>query len=177
MTDQTDKKLQDVIVAQYQYRHEAEFAAGFLDDAEIPYRLQVDEAAMGMTIATPATLWVRGMDLRHALEVLDLPSPGHAAAPTPASPLPSGPAQRGEVVRKAPAALDRFRLTGTERLLAGALAVAAAGAGGFVPTGPSGSPLLMLAGVIAVVLGLTAILGRTAPVIRNVLRAISGSAP
>ena len=43
MSGNTDRKLQDVVVARYQYRHEAEFAAGFLDDAEIAYRLQVDD--------------------------------------------------------------------------------------------------------------------------------------
>ncbi len=80
MSGRTDRKLQDVVVARFQYRHEAEFAAGFLDDARIPYRLQVDDAAMGMMISIPATLWVRAVDLRRAREILDLPE-GDVSAP------------------------------------------------------------------------------------------------
>jgi hypothetical protein len=81
MAERVDKKLQTVILARYQYRHEAEFAAGFLDEAGIPYRLQIDDPAMGMTIGTPATLWVRGMDVRAALDTLNVRElPSHRAA-------------------------------------------------------------------------------------------------
>ena len=48
-------------------------AAGFLDEAEIPYRLQVDDAVMGLTFDTTAILWVRAMDLETAREILDFP--------------------------------------------------------------------------------------------------------
>jgi hypothetical protein len=81
MAERVDKKLQTVVLARYRYRHEAEFAAGFLDEAGIPYRLQIDDPAMGMTIGTPATLWVRGMDVRAALDTLNVRElPSHRAA-------------------------------------------------------------------------------------------------
>lgn len=71
MSDRVDHKLQDVVLARFQYRHEAEFAAGFLDEAGIPYRLQIDDAALGLPLGEPGTLWVRGMDERRAREVLE----------------------------------------------------------------------------------------------------------
>lgn len=76
MSDRTDRKLQQVAVGRYGYRHEAEFAAGFLDDAGIPYRLQVDDPVLGFSLsASPATIWVLGADERRARAVLehDLP--------------------------------------------------------------------------------------------------------
>jgi hypothetical protein len=69
-----DRKLQEVAVAEFRYRHEAEFAAGFLDDAGIPYRLQIDDAGgdLGLTLGRPAVVWVRAIDADAAREVLDL---------------------------------------------------------------------------------------------------------
>lgn len=74
MTDRVDKKLELVAVGEYAYRHEAEFAAGFLSDAGIPYRLQVDDAGgdLGLTLGGRAVVWVHAMDLDRAREVLDL---------------------------------------------------------------------------------------------------------
>ena len=43
MSERVEKKLQEVPLARYAFRHEAEFAAGFLTDAGIPHRLQIDE--------------------------------------------------------------------------------------------------------------------------------------
>ncbi|HSH76499.1 MAG TPA: DUF2007 domain-containing protein [Longimicrobiales bacterium] len=73
MTRRIDRKLQQVAVAEFRYRHEAEFAAGFLADAGIPYRLQVDDAGgdLGLTLGRPAVLWVRAADLDAAKDVLD----------------------------------------------------------------------------------------------------------
>lgn len=72
MSDRTERKLQQVVVGRYGYRHEAEFAAGFLDDAGIPYRLQVDDPVLGFSLsASPATIWVLGVDERRARAVLD----------------------------------------------------------------------------------------------------------
>lgn len=73
-----DKKLEQVAVAQYAYRHEAEFAAGFLADAGIPYRLQIDDAGgdLGLTLGRSATVWVRAVDLERARDVLDLEGEG-----------------------------------------------------------------------------------------------------
>ena len=69
-----DKKLEQVAVAEFTYRHEAEFAAGFLDDAGIPYRLQIDDAGgdLGLTLGRPAIVWVRAIDVERARDVLDL---------------------------------------------------------------------------------------------------------
>ena len=73
MTDRTDPELEEVAVGQFRYRHEAEFAAGFLRDAGIPYRLQIDDAGgadLGLLNQRPAVLWVRAMDAEAAREIL-----------------------------------------------------------------------------------------------------------
>jgi hypothetical protein len=69
-----DKKLEQVAIGEYTYRHEAEFAAGFLADAGIPYRLQIDDAGgdMGLTLGRSAVLWVLAVDAERAREVLDV---------------------------------------------------------------------------------------------------------
>jgi hypothetical protein len=74
MTDRMDKKLELVALASFTYRHEAEFAAGFLTDAGIPYRLQADDAGgdLGLTLGRRATLWVHAMDVDRARDVLNL---------------------------------------------------------------------------------------------------------
>jgi hypothetical protein len=73
---------QEVILATFRYRHEAELAAGFLLDAGIPYRLQIDDAGgvdFGTTFSRPPVLWVRAADEAEARELLELdqdsPSP------------------------------------------------------------------------------------------------------
>jgi hypothetical protein len=73
VTDRIDQKLQQAVVGEFQYRHEAEFAAGFLTDAGIPFRLQIDDAGgdLGLTLGRPATIWVRIEDAERAREVLD----------------------------------------------------------------------------------------------------------
>jgi len=73
VTRRVDRKLQLVAVAEFRYRHEAEFAAGFLADAGIPHRLQIDDAGgdLGLTLGRPAVIWVRAVDLDAAREVLD----------------------------------------------------------------------------------------------------------
>jgi len=70
--DRSDRKLKLVAVASFPYRHEAEFAAGFLEDARIRYRLQVDDPALGMPLSASATLWVTAMDAERARRVLDM---------------------------------------------------------------------------------------------------------
>ena len=70
-SDREDTKLREVAVASYGYRHEAEFAAGFLEDAGIPYRLQIDDPALGISMSTSAKIWVAAMDERRARAVLD----------------------------------------------------------------------------------------------------------
>jgi hypothetical protein len=72
MGTQMDRKLHEVAVAWYPFRHEAEFAAGFLEDAGIPFRMQVDDPVLGSGVVGNATIWVLGMHEPLAREVLDL---------------------------------------------------------------------------------------------------------
>ena len=78
MSDRIDKKLEQVAVGEFAYRHEAEFAAGFLADAGIPYRLQIDDAGgdLGLTLGRSAVLWVLAVDAERARDVLDTASAG-----------------------------------------------------------------------------------------------------
>ncbi len=65
----------DVPIAEYLYRHEAEFAAGFLEDAKIPFRLQTDDAGGAesfMAGVRPARLWVRPEDVERARDILEI---------------------------------------------------------------------------------------------------------
>jgi Putative prokaryotic signal transducing protein len=73
VTARIDRKLEEVAVGEFRYRHEAEFAAGFLKDAGIPYRLQIDDAGgadLGLLHQHPAVLWVRAVDADAARELL-----------------------------------------------------------------------------------------------------------
>ena len=75
MKSDADEEAREVIVARFRYRHEAELAAGFLIDAGIPYRLQIDDAGgvdFGATFTRPPILWVREEDAAEAREVLGL---------------------------------------------------------------------------------------------------------
>lgn len=65
----------EVVLARFRHRHEAELAAGFLLDAGIPYRLQIDDAGgvdFGTTFTRPPVLWVREADEAEARELLEL---------------------------------------------------------------------------------------------------------
>jgi len=60
-------------LARYSYRHEAEIAAGFLQDAGIPSLVQVDDAGgydFGLAFARPARLLVPRDRIAEAREVL-----------------------------------------------------------------------------------------------------------
>ena len=63
-----------VIVANYAYRHEAELAMGYLEDAGIAAAVSVDDAGGGYAslsfVAGSARLRVREEDTGRALEVL-----------------------------------------------------------------------------------------------------------
>lgn len=178
MSERIDQKLRDVVVAQYRYRHEAEFAAGFLDDAEIPYRLVVDDASLGMTISAPATIWVRAMDEAEAREVLDLPEqPKTPVGSGSAVRSPHAPARRptDEVVRHQG---DRGGgLGAAERLLG--LVVSGAGAGGawavVQATGSWAWPSVLLA--LSAPFLVAGLLGRAPGIVRDLLRAWAGRAP
>jgi len=192
-----------VAVAEYLYRHEAEFAAGFLRDAGIPFRLQIDDAGgadAGVTIARPAVLWVRAEDAEEARDLLDIP--GEEAGPlsegewAEASTLDDRGRERDagadrsrgvrpegrptDLDRRDPrpgaSPWDRAPLCGAERAVAGLLALALFGlaAGG----GPRAVPWVGvwegLALAVALVLGLAAVSGETFESVRTILRALSG---
>ncbi len=63
----------DQVVGTFTYRHDAEYAAGFLADAEIPSLLIADDAGgvhPGVGFSRPARLVVRAEDAEEAREVL-----------------------------------------------------------------------------------------------------------
>ena len=67
----------DVVIAEYMYRHEAEFSSGFLADAGIPFRVEADDAGGaygGMTFTSAARIWVRSEDAEKASDILALTS-------------------------------------------------------------------------------------------------------
>lgn len=59
-----------VVIARFTYRHDGEFARGFLHDAGIPSHLAVDDAGGHVTFSNVATLVVREEDADEAREVL-----------------------------------------------------------------------------------------------------------
>lgn len=177
MSAKIDQKLQHVVLAQFAYRYEAEFAAGFLDDAEIPYRLQVDDAAMGMLIATPATLWVLGMDLQRARDVLDLSEQAVMDSPVSTESESAEPAWREAVIRREDGGKLDERLTVLERALALTFVVGGVGAGWFVQAGPPGPIRAGIIFALVAPMGVGVLFGRTISPIRRLLRALSGSAP
>ena len=179
----------DVPIAEYLYRHEAEFAAGFLEDAGIPFRLQVDDAGgadAGVTISRPARLWVRAEDVEEALEVLEIqtnadlsPEPGEeaeASAPFIPRPRDTNLSVGPQVVRRTPPAGDPSgtALRGAERIVAGTLSVV------FLGLGLGITPLILAPGftvlgiVLAVVFGIGAVFGRSVGPFRTALRVLSG---
>jgi|GEM_PF-549979 hypothetical protein len=75
MTMSNEPRQNDVLIAEYVYRHEAEFGAGFLADAGIPFRVQADDAGGaygGMTFTSAARIWVRSQDAEQAREILQV---------------------------------------------------------------------------------------------------------
>jgi len=75
MTMSNEPRQNDVLIAEYVYRHEAEFGAGFLADAGIPFRVQADDAGGaygGMTFTCAVRIWVRSQDAEKAREILQV---------------------------------------------------------------------------------------------------------
>jgi len=190
----------DVVVAEFNYRHEAEFAAGFLDDAEIPYRLQTDDAGgidIGVGMGRPARLWVRGEDADEARELLEvMPNAAVASSrdehleddevpPTglfmPRSETVVDPRDvvRGEGRIGRPS-LGASRLCGAERAVAltlGAVLLALGqGVVGAVPQGPLGDVWVALVGLLGAAFVLSGLVGRSWGPLRSLLRALSGVA-
>ncbi|MEZ4416725.1 MAG: DUF2007 domain-containing protein [Gemmatimonadota bacterium] len=62
-----------VTIARYGYRHEAELAKGFLDNAGIPSQLSIDDVGgmeVGLAFANPARLLVSATEAERAVAVL-----------------------------------------------------------------------------------------------------------
>lgn len=65
--------MTEVLVAQFGYRHEAEFAQGFLRDAGIPSRIESDDAGgvdLSISFLSGAALFVAESDRDRAITVL-----------------------------------------------------------------------------------------------------------
>lgn len=60
-----------VVVGRFSYRHDAEFARGFLVSAGIPAETVVDDAGGHVVFSNSATLVVREDHASQALEVLE----------------------------------------------------------------------------------------------------------
>ncbi len=171
MSDRVDRKVQEVRVGEYRYRHEAEFAAGFLEDAGIPYRLQIDDAGgadLGLGMLSPALLWVRAVDADVARDLIALDED------EPEPPTESRRRER-EAVRL-PRKHDS-RLTWLERVVAGGLAATLIVVAPNLPPMPLRDVTLggcLLAGVV---LGGAALLGRAPGALGGLIQMISGSPP
>jgi hypothetical protein len=180
-----------VVVARYSWRHEAEFAAGFLEDAGIPYRLQIDDPALGISVSAAATLWVVGADEARARDVLDINeqhaprlstrrSVNHPAPPKAAHP-PSADPGAAIAAEYAPIRLEHGRARSTLPFRARALSVLGGvgliGAGQAILPHASAPGLTVAIAVGASVLVIVGVVGWGPRVLRELLLALSGSAP
>lgn len=177
MSDRVEKKLQDVAVATYEYRHDAEFAAGFLDDAGIPYRLQVDDPGLGISVGVAATIWVRGMDADRAREVLEVDQQPVSLTRRTSSRREVGARAAGRVHPSRGGAPPPTTLDVRERGIAFLLSAASLGIGASaVATLGSDNAAYVAAGTAAI-LAVFGITGRAPGAIRRLLGALSGNAP
>jgi len=170
VTKQVDRKMRDVPVGQYRYRHEAEFAAGILADAGVPYRLQLDDAGgadLGLSFLRPAILWVRAADAGDARDLVawEEDDASEAAVDTEAW------TQEGLSERPPP------RLMPAERFVSAGLGVALLSAVPYVPFGPFRSIL----GLTCLVLGFAFLaataVGRAPGSLERVVSTLTGSVP
>ena len=162
-------KLVEVPVARYGFRHEAEFAAGFLDDAGIPYRLQLDDPALGTSLAMQATIWVLEPDVERVRELLELDDRGRGLS------LTSRPESRGTPpVRRERADVAWPRLATRERFLGGALGIALGASSTSLASVAFGPEAAAIGGV-----GLVgaALFGRAPRWLRSMLAALTGGEP
>ncbi|MDG2282925.1 MAG: hypothetical protein P8L45_07365 [Longimicrobiales bacterium] len=191
MAQHTERRLQEVVVARYSWRHEAEFAAGFLDDAGIPYRLQIDDPSMGISVSTAATLWVLGRDEAAARDILDINDQHTPRLSTPRSPNHPAPrrASRPSSADPGAAIAAEYAPVGLEpggrasglpfraRSLSILAGIGIAGLERAVFPYGSTPALEVSAAALAAVLILVGIVGWAPRVMRDLLRAVSGSAP
>lgn len=173
MAEREDRKVVEVPIARYGYRHEAEFAAGFLDDAGIWYRMQLDDPTLGTAAAASATIWVLGADVEHAREILELDGSGRSLV-TPVKPDIRAAHRRQLRAAGSGPNVGWPRLEGRERLLA------LVGGGGLLAATPLlesvtfGPEFAVLAGAA---LGLVAFFGTAPAWLRNLLSALTGGEP
>jgi hypothetical protein len=193
-----DRHDPDVVIAVYHYRHEAEFAAGFLANAGIPHRMQADDAGgadAGVTFSRPARIWVRRADAEAARELLEV---------TPNAVVTDGQDEHEEEDEDPPQGLfipaarknepastqndglpgrpsDATELCGAERAVAVLLGVAfgalGAGVGGIAPAGQFGAVWTLGMGLLGVAMLVSGLVGRSWGPLRSLLRALSGTAP
>jgi hypothetical protein len=185
MNKRVSERLQTVAVAHYGFRHEAEFAAGFLDDAGIPFHLQMDDPAIGMS---SATLWVRDIDVTKVKDILEVEGGGSVRLTAKAEPSgskmqrPSRPVPAAQDATRSPAVRFYFwfcfwpRLGWRGRGLALIAGVAANTIAQLMEV-PAGSMGLRVAVTLAVFFGGIAVLGRAPRFVSSVLRALSGDTP
>jgi len=201
----SSRRRPDVAIAEFSYRHEAEFASGFLDHAEIPYRLQVDDAGgadAGVTIARPAVLWVRAEDAERARELLhpeeDDSDAADSGVPDDDDGEDDDDRPRGTFIpttktdtrrlrlpddRRLPPGEDRpgAALCGVERAVSAVLSVALLGLVTVMWDGLADSTLtavwLIVLVVLAAALAISAVLGRTLHILKGILRGLSGVGP
>ena len=187
----TDRKLQQIAVGSYNYRHEAEFAAGFLRDAGIPYVLQIEDPTLGLSATNSATIWVTSVDEKRARRVLehemtagDVDDGAWAQyqredgeAPGEAVPLAT--------TRQASLSKQKSRSQISKRasdLSLRGRAIAAVGGAGFASAllldAVRQSPVVWWGvAVVAVLLAVAGLLGRAPEPLRGMLQALSGDAP
>lgn len=197
----SEPRLPDVVIATFQYRHEAEFAAGFLENAGIPFRLQVDDAGgadAGVTVSNPARVWVRADDVEEARELLEVEDTDGALdqyfdalggvsedddAPASGTFI-RAPAATSSVTTQARSDLrvrSESQLCGIERVVSGGLAIACGALAQAVGPIPGATPgaALWIGGLaaLALVFGVSALVGRSWGPFRSILRSLSGVAP
>jgi hypothetical protein len=64
---------ENIVVARFHFRHDGEIARGFLEDADIPAALFIDDAGgaePNLAFVSPARLVVRAEDAERAKEIL-----------------------------------------------------------------------------------------------------------
>lgn len=191
MSDREDRKLREVPVATYAYRHEAEFAGGFLKDAGIPYRLQIDDPALGISISTSAKIWVAAIDERRARSVLEGEGALESAEETDAEgpedgsldearrPAPQRMPRRGRSEAEQAVAIrpkSQSDLTLRQRLISLGGSVAVASLLGVEAVREAGPTVTVGVALVGAALALVAMSGRAPGFLARILVALSGDA-
>ena len=172
MTAKVDRKLQEVPVAEYRYRHEAEFAAGFLEDAGIPYRLQIDDAGgadLGLAMLRPAVLWVRAVDAEAARDLVSLEQEEQEQE------LHEPPRHEGLVPRIS--GTEGSGLTLLERTISVVLAVTLLAVAPNLPPMPVRDAAVAACFAVGLVLAGSALIGRAPGPLAALIRMLSGTPP